>query len=103
MTVVAISLYDVKRKLSSLCKSAELTPRRSAQLSQRKCLSFLPPAPASGGICSYEIVAGFGVLLPVAASSREEKPTARIEDAARRSRSDFSLGYAMTRRSRPVS
>src|ERR1700740_652295 len=49
------------------------------------------------------MAAGLGALLPATASSGEEKPTARMEDADRRSRNDFSFGYAMTRRSGPVS
>src|ERR1700747_3108631 len=49
------------------------------------------------------MAAGLGALLPATASSGEEKPTARVGEGERRSRNDFSFGYAMTRRSGPVS
>ena len=98
MAEVIKSLEEVTRNLPSLRKTAPVSPCSSAQPIPCWYLSvFLPAIPS--GIRWQATAVGREALIPATASSREEKPTAIMEDASMRSRSYFSFGYAITRRS----
>src|SRR5947209_7829463 len=100
--VVETSLYELTRNPAARRRAEPISARRSADLNT--CRHFSLHTAMVSRICSYQAAAGLReALQPAAASLREENPTARMERAAINSRNDFSFGYAITRRSRPVS